>query len=396
VNKLFFSAKKEILLVIRDFPGLLILFLMPVLLMTVVILAQEYTLRNQLGKTRLLFIDESHSGFTSSLRENLSSSGFFEPDASAQVSHITKENAKELINSGKYPIGLYIGPADSALEIISDPALSGLYRTNLVTPLKYLIKGTQTRNIIEKMLSMSAGDMKPLIDKTIEESTGKLPAVKESFAGSEMQEIRPTAIQNIVPGFILFAMFFIVIPLSASIISEKSEGAFQRLRTLPVGFGVILGSKVLVYFIVCLVQFFLMMLVGLWVFPHFFGLPQLQIGNNIAAILFATLASSLAAIGFGILVGSALGTIAQASLFGSVMVVLLGVISGTFLPVYVMPKSIQSLSLISPMRWGIDNYIDVFVRGGGILSILPRSLLLFVFFIFTMISSVYIFTMRKA
>jgi ABC-2 type transport system permease protein len=139
-----------------------------------------------------------------------------------------------------------------------------------------------------------------------------------------------------------------------------------------------------------------MMLVGLWVFPHFFGLPQLQIGNNIAAILFATLASSLAAIGFGILVGSALGTIAQASLFGSVMVVLLGVISGTFLPVYVMPKSIQSLSLISPMRWGIDNYIDVFVRGGGILSILPRSLLLFVFFIFTMISSVYIFTMRKA
>ena len=396
MNKLFFSAKKEILLVIRDFPGLLILFLMPVLLMTVVILAQEYTLRNQLGKTRLLFIDESHSGFTSSLRENLSSSGFFEPDASAQVSHITKENAKELINSGKYPIGLYIGPADSALEIISDPALSGLYRTNLVTPLKYLIKGTQTRNIIEKMLSMSAGDMKPLIDKTIEESTGKLPAVKESFAGSEMQEIRPTAIQNIVPGFILFAMFFIVIPLSASIISEKSEGAFQRLRTLPVGFGVILGSKVLVYFIVCLVQFFLMMLVGLWVFPHFFGLPQLQIGNNIAAILFATLASSLAAIGFGILVGSALGTIAQASLFGSVMVVLLGVISGTFLPVYVMPKSIQSLSLISPMRWGIDNYIDVFVRGGGILSILPRSLLLFVFFIFTMISSVYIFTMRKA
>ena len=396
MNKLFFSAKKEILLVIRDFPGLLILFLMPVLLMTVVILAQEYTLRNQLGKTRLLFIDESHSDFTSSLRGNLISSGFFEPDAPAQVSHITKENAKELINSGKYPIGLYIGPADSALEIISDPALSGLYRTNLVTPLKYLIKGTQTRNIIEKMLSMSAGDMKPLIDKTIEESTGKLPAVKESFAGSEMQEIRPTAIQNIVPGFILFAMFFIVIPLSASIISEKSEGAFQRLRTLPVGFGVILGSKVLVYFIVCLVQFFLMMLVGLWVFPHFFGLPQLQIGNNIAAILFATLASSLAAIGFGILVGSALGTIAQASLFGSVMVVLLGVISGTFLPVYVMPKSIQSLSLISPMRWGIDNYIDVFVRGGGILSILPRSLLLFVFFIFTMISSVYIFTMRKA
>ena len=246
------------------------------------------------------------------------------------------------------------------------------------------------------MLAMSAGDMKPLIDKTVEESISRLPAVKESFAGSGKSEIQPTAIQNIVPGFILFAMFFIVIPLAASIISEKNEGAFQRLRTLPVRFGIILGSKVLVYFFVCLVQFFLMMLVGLWVFPDLLGLPRLQIGNNAAAILFATAASSLAAIGFGILVGSASNTMAQASLFGSVMVVLLGVISGTFLPVHVMPAVIQDISFISPMRWGIDNYLDVFIRGGGIMTILPRSLLLFLFFIFAMISSIYIFAIRKA
>jgi len=395
MSKLWFSAKKELLIIVRDVPGLLILFLMPVLLMTVVILAQEYTLRNELGKTRLLFIDNSHSGFTLSLVENLKSSGFFEPDTLVGGSEVNREKATVLISSGKYSIGIFIGTGDSAIEIITDPAISGPYRANIVTPLKYLIKGTQTRDIVEKMLAFSSGDMKPLIDKSIEESTIKLPPVKESFAGSGMQELRPTAIQNIVPGFILFAMFFIVIPLAASIINEKNEGAFQRLRTLPVGFGTILGSKVLVYFMVCLIQFFLMMLVGLWVFPGLLGLPRLEIGNNIAAILFATAASSLAAIGFGILVGSASGTMAQASLFGSVMVVLLGVISGTFLPVHVMPKVIQGISLVSPMRWGIDNYLDVFIRGGGILTILPRSLLLFAFFIFAMISSIYIFAMRK-
>ncbi|MCX6283262.1 MAG: ABC transporter permease [Bacteroidetes bacterium] len=396
MNKLLFSAKKEVLIIIRDIPGLLILFLMPVLLMTVVILAQEYTLRNELGKTRLLFVDKIHSEFTRSLAQNLESSGFFELDTLIGGYAANREHAIALISSGRYSIGLCAGPGDSAIEIITDPAISGPYRANIVTPLKYLIKGTQTRNIVEKMLAWSSGDMKPLIDKSIQESTNKLPPVQESFAGSGIQEIRPTAIQNIVPGFILFAMFFIVIPLAASIISEKNEGAFQRLRTLPVGFGTILGSKVLVYFIVCLIQFFLMMLVGLWVFPNLLGLPRLQIGNNVAAILFATAASSLAAIGFGILVGTASGTMAQASLFGSVMVVLLGVISGTFLPVHVMPEVIQGISLVSPMRWGIDNYLDVFIRGGGILTILPRSLLLFAFFIFAMISSIYIFAMRKA
>lgn len=395
MKKLLFSAKKEVLLIVRDLPGLLILFLMPVLLMTVVIMAQEYTLKNQLGKTKILYINESHSEFSNTLRENLLSSGFFEADTLFNHSEITRSSAIALISSGKYPLGLYLAPGDSIIEIFTDPALSGPYKANLVTPMKYLVKATQTRNIIESMLSASAGEMKPLIDKTIEESTQKLPAVQETLAGSESAGIKPTAIQNIVPGFILFAMFFVVIPLAASIINEKNEGAFQRLRTLPVGFGVILGSKVLVYFVVCLVQFFLMMLVGLWVFPHFLGMPPLQLGNNIPAILFATTASSFAAIGFGILVGSASGTMAQASLFGSVMVVLLGVISGTFLPVHVMPQAIQSISMVSPMRWGIDNYLDVFIRGGSILTILPRSLLLFAFFIFAMISSIYIFALRK-
>ncbi len=395
MKKLLFSAKKEVLLIVRDLPGLLILFLMPVLLMTVVIMAQEYTLKNQSGKTKILFINDSHSDFSQTLRKNLVSSGFFETDTLFNSLAINKASATALISSGKYQLGLFLGPGDSAFEIITDPALSGPYRANIVTPLKYLVKATQTRNIIENMLAGSAGEMKPMIDKTIEEASLKLPPVQETLAGSETAEIRPTAIQNIVPGFILFAMFFVVIPLAASIINEKNEGAFQRLRTLPVGLGVILGSKVLVYFVVCLVQFFLMMLVGLWVFPHFLDLPPLQLGHNIPAILFATAASALAAIGFGILVGSSSGTMAQASLFGSVMVVLLGVISGTFLPVHVMPKAIQAVSLISPMRWGIDNYLDVFIRGGGIISILPRSLMLFAFFVFAMISSIYIFAFRK-
>ena len=372
MNKLFLSAKKEILLIIRDVPGLLILFLMPVLLMTVVILAQEYTLNTQLGKTRLLYIDKSHSAFSEMLLDNINSSGFFLTDTLAFKEGSLKEETDGLIRESKYPVCLCIKYGDS-VEIISDPALSGPYRANIINPLKYLVKAVQTRTVIQQMIRIPDGDMNALIDKTIEESVSRLPAARESFSGSEKAEIRPTAIQNIVPGFILFAMFFIVIPLAASIINEKHEGAFQRLRTLPVGFGVIIGSKVLIYFMVCLIQFVLMMLVGLWVFPHFFGLPRLEIGNNVPAILFATIASSLAAIGFGILVGSASGTMAQASLFGSVMVVMLGVISGTFLPVYVMPKAIQAISLLSPMRWGIDNYLDVFIRGGGILCLIRET-----------------------
>jgi ABC-2 type transport system permease protein len=103
----------------------------------------------------------------------------------------------------------------------------------------------------------------------------------------------------------------------------------------------------------------------------------------------------LAATGFGLLVGSFATSQGQAALFGSVMVVILGVISGTFLPVYLMPKTIRSISLISPIRWGIDNYLNIFIRGGALRSILPDIFKLLAFFVFAMIVSIVTFAKRK-
>ncbi len=77
------------------------------------------------------------------------------------------------------------------------------------------------------------------------------------------------------------------------------------------------------------------------------------------------------------------------------MVVILGVMSGTFLPVYLMPKMIQDISIISPIRWGIDNYLDIFIREGTLGTIFPNILRLLAFFIFAMIISIVIFARRK-
>jgi ABC-2 type transport system permease protein len=190
-------------------------------------------------------------------------------------------------------------------------------------------------------------------------------------------------------------MFFIVIPLAGSMVTEKNEGSFGRLRTLPVRVTVLLTSKVLLFLGVCLIQFFLMLLVGTWILPVFFGMPALQLGSHYGVILIATACAALAAIGFGLVVGAFATSQGQAALFGSVMVVILGVMSGTFLPVYLMPKMIQDISIISPIRWGIDNYLDIFIREGTLGTIFPNILRLLAFFIFAMIISIVIFARRK-
>lgn len=395
MNKFFATLHKESLLLLRDVPGLAVLFIMPVLLILVVTLAQENALKNQRNANQVLLVDNSPSRFSETLASNLDSSGMFKVVRVVNGQPVTSGIANQLLSSGSYKFCLVVKEIDSAVVIITDPTLQPTYRTAIVNSLTFLIRSTQSRFAVEDMLTANAGNMKPVIESMINKTLASLPAVEERYAAKERSAIQPNPIQNNVPGFILFAMFFIVIPLSGSIISEKNEGGYQRLMTLPVNVPTILSGKIMLYLLVCLLQFVVMMIVGCWAFPAFFGLPGLETGNSWGAIALATITAAFAAIGFGTLVGAIATTHNQAALFGSVMVVLLGIISGTFLPIHIMPPFIQAISLASPIRWGIDNYLDIFIREGTFLDILPRSLLLLAFFGFAMTISIAIFAKRK-
>ncbi|MCX6244212.1 MAG: ABC transporter permease [Bacteroidetes bacterium] len=393
----FLSAfRKEFLILIRDIPGLAILFIMPVLLIMIVTLAQQNALKtSKESKTEILFIDQSHSSFSALLKQNLDSSGLFRLILKEHGKPLELSQAKELISNGDYPIGLAISKQDTSIRLIVDPGLQTAYKNSLAGSLTYFIKGAQSRMAIENLFATMNPSMASGLNAMIGSVMKSMPPVTEIYATRENSAIRPSIIQNNVPGFILFAMFFIVIPLSGSMITEKNEGSFGRLRTLPVRVSILLSSKVVLFLIVCLVQFCLMLLVGTWILPVFFGMPALQLGSHYFAIVVATVAAALAAIGFGLVVGALASSPGQAALFGSVMVVILGVISGTFLPVYLMPKPIQTLSMISPIRWGIDNYLAIFIREGTISMIFPNILLLVLFFVFAMIISIAIFARRK-
>ena len=396
MHKLLSALRKEFLILIRDIPGLAILFIMPVLLILVVTVAQNNALKSSKeSKTDILFIDLAHSSFSRLLQQNLDSSGLYRLITQRNSLRLDDKIAEQMIGDGDFPIGIFIGPKDTAIRLVIDPSLQSAYRNTLVGSLTYFIRGTQSRIAIENLLQSMAPGMGAGMTSLIDDNIRKMPPVTEIYPTQTDVSVKPSLIQNDIPGFILFAMFFIVIPLSGSMITEKNEGSFSRLRTLPVRIFHLLSSKVILFLFVCMIQFLLMLMVGTWILPSFFGIPALQTGPHILAILMATTAAALAAIGFGLMVGTFATTPGQAALFGSVMVVILGVISGTFLPVYLMPKAIRIISSVSPIRWGIENYIDIFVRNATLVRILPNIFLLLAFFIFAMIVSIANFARRK-
>ena len=394
--KLLSAIRKEILVLIRDIPGLLILFIMPVLLILVVIVAQENALKtSRESKTEILFVDESQTATSRAIEQGLDSSGFYVLLKEHKGKSLDAITAGELISGSDYPVGVIITKNDSAIHILIDPALQPSYKNSLAGTLAYLIRGIQSRLAIENALSLMAPGNEELMRTMIRSALAQLPPVREIYPYKNYSTIKPTLSQNSIPGFILFAMFFIVIPLSGSMINEKNEGSFYRLKTLPVPVSVLLSSKVILYMAVCLIQFLLMIMVGLWLLPSVFGYSSFHFGHQYFAILLATISAGLAAIGFGLLVGTCSTTHGQAALFGSVMVIILGIISGTFLPVHLFPEPVQVISMISPIRWGIENYLDLFVRGADLVTVLPNILFLLLFFICAMIVSVFIFARQK-
>src|SRR5690554_7994767 len=62
----------------------------------------------------------------------------------------------------------------------------------------------------------------------------KLVVFKEYSVSVNEIDIAPTAVQHNLPAWTLFAIFFIVIPLSINIVKEKNQGTNVRLKTLPV------------------------------------------------------------------------------------------------------------------------------------------------------------------
>src|SRR5512138_1621088 len=122
------GVKKEFLLLCRDLPGLAILFVMPLLLILVVTLAQETALKNQSPATEILFLDRSHTAISESIASDLRSSGLFRVDAMYKGKPVDSLAIFSLTGSGTYSFAVIVGPSDTVVRIITDPGLNSSYR----------------------------------------------------------------------------------------------------------------------------------------------------------------------------------------------------------------------------------------------------------------------------
>jgi ABC-2 type transport system permease protein len=196
------------------------------------------------------------------------------------------------------------------------------------------------------------------------------PRIEYAYRSANGSEA-PTAVQQNVPAWLVFGAFFVVIPLSNTLIRERQQGTLKRLRTMPVGQSTLLLAKLAPYFIVNAVQVMLMLAAGVWLVPLLGG-EALQLHGSMAALALVSAALSIAALGYALLISSVTRTTEQATLLGGAGNLILAAVGGIMVPKFVMPEAMQQITNVSPMAWGLQGFLDVLLRGGGTLDVLPE------------------------
>ena len=405
--KLWAYTYKEFLLLTRDIGGIAILFIMPLVLIVTITLIQDSTFKTiSDAKIPILIVNNDKGDVSETIQTGLVESNAFEV--------IIKENenqARDLVFSGKYQLAIIIPENLSSdldlkvnqnvesiiakfgfedeketeeidilkkeVKLYFDPATQLSFKSSVKNGIDKMISKIETQSIYKAFQEQITDDPTEVLFES-----ENFISFKEIMPVKDEEEVIPNSVQHNVPAWTLFAIFFIIVPLSINIVKEKNQGTFVRLRTNPVSYATVLGGKTIVYLCVCLIQFILMLMIGVYLFPAI-GLPTLDVSGRLPLLFIVAIFAGLAAIGLGLLLGTVAKTQEQSAPFGATFVVILAALGGVWVPVFIMPKFMQTLSNISPMNWGLNAFYDVFLRNTGLSEILPEIALLFLFFIVT-------------
>lgn len=405
--KLLQAIKKEFLLLKRDIGGLITLFVMPIVLVITVTLIQDSAFQ-VVSETKIpvLVVDNDNDEISKAIHSQLQETGSLEIINKIDNQMVTEEMAKTAVFKGKYQFAIVIPKdlskdlnkkvsqnveqilgefgleTDSSQTVIEDipskeiklyfdPATQATFKNGIINAIDKMVAQIETKAIYSTFEDQMGSEISL-------NSNDKFISFKEIVPNLENDAV-PNSVQHNVPAWTLFAIFFIIVPLSINLVKEKNQGTYVRLITNPTPNILLILGKTATYLIICLIQFYLILAVALFLFPQM-GLPQINVDGKLINLSILTLFAGLAAIGLGILLGTIAKTQEQAAPFGSTFVVILAALGGVWIPVFAMPTVMQFISKISPMNWALNGYYDIMLRNGGIKDIFPEILSLFLFF----------------
>lgn len=366
---------KELLLVLRDKHALAALFVMP----AVFILIMSVAMKDSFSNNNIEFTLHIQDADKSSVSKKI-------------LSNIEKNRKIHLINQQKNAQFIMTIPKDYEKNLTSKVIIEvrGSLKSNQINIFKEIL--------LEDILSAKLNKMAQNFKEPAPEAAKVLSSLKVSADNvcqvhyNSSKNI-PNSTQQSVPAWIVFGMFFIIIPMSTIYVNERKQNTLARLSSMNVSIFSMAIAKSIPYLIINQLQVIIMLGVGHYIVP-LLNAPALEINGSLIALGALSLGLSVAAIGISSLIAVSAHSSEQATTIGGILNILLGAIGGVMVPKFIMPPIMQELTQISPMAWGIDGFLDIFLKSANLGAVIGNVIMLMLFGIVFLILSVLVLQNR--
>lgn len=190
--------------------------------------------------------------------------------------------------------------------------------------------------------------------------------LKPVTASGEVVQFDPLA--YMAPGMALLFLMFTASNGGRSLLSERTLGTLPRLLVSPTSGFQVLGGKIFGIFLAGTVQMLILIGASTLLF-------QLNWGDPLGVVVLVP-AAVIGAIGWGMLITALAKTPGQVNAIGSAVMLIFGILGGSFISLDNMPGWFQAVSKITPNSWGLDGFTTLAMGGRLADILLPVAALL--------------------
>jgi ABC-2 type transport system permease protein len=257
----------------------------------------------------------------------------------------------------------YVPPQPVKIEVYTNPSRptsAGVVKA-IVDEFVSRVEEGRTSGMTSILQLMASGILSPQtagseareLFQNVDESESTAITLKTNQEGAAAIEFDMLA--YMAPGMALLFLMYTVSYGGRSILAERSQGTLPRMLVSPTKTSQILGGKVLGIFLTGVAQVGILILAS----SLFFGVKWGDASGVIALIL----AVVFGATGWGMLVTALARTPAQVASIGSALMLIFGILGGSFIRLEQMPPLVQTLSKITPNAWGLDGFTTLALGG---------------------------------
>jgi ABC-2 type transport system permease protein len=377
MKKIFAIAWKDALVRFSGFSELLFFIILP--LVFTFILGGSQNPGDADNRIRLVVVDQAHTSLSSNLIAELEKSTAIRPDelelAEAE-SQFSDRSAPVLliIPSGFDNNSLSIGTAELELRqqpnnmdaVIADRAVQAVIGRlgSAINAAQMAVDEAEQISTFESESDRQIYFKEALASaqKLLDEAPSRVNVTRA--ATSDQVEYDPAA--NTSAGQLITWVFIPLLGLSGLFAFERQQGTLRRLLTTPTSKATFLLGAISGQVLAAIVQMTLLVSFGEFVL-------HLNWGREPLALAVLMISFALAASALGTTLGTFVKTDGQASGLSIMLGMVMALMGGCWYPLELFPATVQNIVKVLPTTWAMQGMLDLVLRGGGLVEILPEA-----------------------